>query len=224
MTYSLLVNEIFNSIDGEGIRTGLPVTFIRLAGCNLNCKYCDTTYAQQINDGIEWTIQQVINKIEYKAITLTGGEPLTQRQGVIALLHALNNRGDYQVNIETNGSIDISPFVIPVRAGGGFFTLDYKCLCSGETGKMLESNYALLDSNDVLKFVVGCEQDIELVDTFITNHSNLKCHLFISPCFGQIDNEYLVSQVMELQKRHNKDIRFQLQLHKIIWDPERRGV
>lgn len=221
---SLNVVEIFHSIEGEGIRTGMPVTFIRLAGCNLRCSYCDTKYAQNVTDGQLMSVDDIVHKVRFKAVTITGGEPLLHKEGVIQLIDKLNKTGHY-INIETNGSIDIMPFVFAVRAGRGFFTVDYKCPSSEMEPAMCESNFETMDENDVLKFVVSNDNDIGVIRKFLTLHSSFKSTIFVSPCFGQISLEHLVTEVKLLKLKFPKfDIRFQLQLHKIVWNPEERGV
>jgi 7-carboxy-7-deazaguanine synthase len=221
---SLNVVEIFHSIEGEGIRTGMPVTFIRLAGCNLKCHYCDTQYAQKCTDGELMTIDEIVNKVRFGAVTITGGEPLLHQGPVIELIEKLNNTGHY-VNIETNGSVDILPFIFAVRGGRGFFTVDYKCPCSGMEDSMLDSNFIAMDENDVLKFVVASDEDISCIRHFLTKYPNFKSTIFISPCFGQINLEHLVTEVKLLKLKFPRfDIRFQVQLHKIVWSPEERGV
>lgn len=221
---SLNVVEIFDSIEGEGIRTGMPVTFIRLAGCNLNCNYCDTKYAQNSTDGELISIDDIVKKVRYKAVTITGGEPLLHEQPVIDLINKLNEEGHY-INIETNGSIDILPFVLPVRAGSGFFTVDYKCPCSGMEDKMVSNNFVLMDESDVLKFVVANTEDLATIRKFLTNYPSFKGVIYISPCFGLIDLQKLVDEVKLLKLKYPRfDIRFQVQLHKIVWDSEERGV
>ena len=221
---SLAVVEIFDSIEGEGIRTGMPVTFIRLAGCNLRCSYCDTKYAQKETDGELIAVDDIIKKVNYSAVTITGGEPLLHYQSVIELINKLNVSGHY-VNIETNGSINILPFIFAVRSGRGFFTVDYKCPCSGMQSKMSETNFDFMDENDVLKFVVAHNQDLETVKDFLERHQNFKGTIFISPCFNTIPLPQLADKVKMMKKIYPKlDIRLQVQLHKIIWDPEKRGV
>lgn len=221
---SLNVVEIFDSIEGEGIRTGMPVTFIRLAGCNLRCSYCDTCYAQKETDGDLMSIDDIVKKVNYSAVTITGGEPLLHQQSVIELINKLNFSGHY-VNIETNGSIDIMPFIFAVRAGRGFFTVDYKCPCSGMEAQMVETNFGVMDESDVLKFVVATSEDLVAVRHFLNFHQGFKGIIFISPCFGTIPLPELVNEVKLLKKLHPKfDIRFQVQLHKIVWSPEERGV
>lgn len=220
---SLNVVEIFDSIDGEGIRTGMPVTFIRLAGCNLRCSYCDTTYAQCSTDGQLMTIEDIVSKVNFKAVTITGGEPLLHHN-CMDLINKLNEKGHY-VNIETNGSINILPFLFVVRSGQGFFTVDYKCPCSGQEECMSPSTFDLMDENDILKFVVAGQEDLSAVRKFLTTHPNFKSTIFLSPCYGTIEWAELVEEVKLLKTKFPRfDIRFQIQLHKLVWSPEERGV
>ena len=221
---SLNVVEIFHSIEGEGIRTGMPVTFIRLAGCNLRCSYCDTTYAQKVTDGQLMSIDDIVDKVRFQAVTITGGEPLLHTDCVKELIDKLNKTGHY-INIETNGSIDIMPFVFAVRAGRGFFTVDYKCPSSGMEHEMCESNFQTMDENDVLKFVVSDDNDISVIRQFLIHHTSFKGTIFVSPCFGKVSLEHLVTEVKLLKLKYPKfDIRFQVQLHKIIYPVDMRGV
>lgn len=221
---SLNVVEIFHSIEGEGIRTGMPVTFIRLAGCNLRCSYCDTCYAQNETDGNLMSIDDIVSKVRFKAVTITGGEPLLHEDCVIALINKLNETGHY-VNIETNGSINIMPFVLAVRAGRGFFTVDYKCPSSGMNSEMCDETFLAMDENDVLKFVVSDDSDISVIRQFLIHHTSFKGTIYVSPCFGKISLEHLVTEVKLLQLKFPKfDIRFQVQLHKIVYPVDMRGV
>lgn len=124
------VVEIFKSIDGEGKRAGLPTTFIRLYGCNLNCSYCDTRYGCEDSNYTTMSLDEIIDKVEdlgVSCVTLTGGEPLLQTD--VKVLIELLNRMNYDVNIETNGSIDFQPFVKGLNHV--FVTMDYKCPISG---------------------------------------------------------------------------------------------
>ena len=218
------VVEIFKSIDGEGIRAGFPVTFIRLFGCNLACNYCDSTYATGNSpvtppeDG-KWyedmdvdDILDEVFKLGCKRITLTGGEPLIH-DDVDVLISRLCQEG-YEINIETNGSILIYKY----RQSNVFFTLDYKCPCSGMECEMDRRNLKLLRSQDVLKFVVATKQDLDRALT-VSNYTSAQ--VFISPVFGKIQPVEIVEYMLE----HNmQDARVQVQLHKIIWDPNKRGV
>lgn len=221
---SLGVVEIFDSIEGEGIRTGMPVTFIRLAGCNLRCQYCDTHYAQKETDGQLMSIDDIVAKVNFEGVTITGGEPLLHQSNVVELIEKLNTTGHY-INIETNGSVDILPFIVPVRAGRGFFTVDYKCPCSGMESQMKESNFRTMDENDVLKFVVAGMDDIVAIRSFLNNHQGFKSNIYVSPCYNTIPLPQLVDEVKFLKRLHPKfDIRFQVQLHKIVYPIDMRGV
>ena len=209
------VVEIFKSIDGEGIRVGYPVTFIRLAGCNLRCNYCDTKYSYENEKFTEMTPQEIYNRV-YKLggrrITLTGGEPLIHKD-VKVLVDLLIDKG-YEVNIETNGSVDITLFLDKHT----IITMDYKCAGSGMEDKMLLDNISKLRKLDVLKFVVSDDNDLDTVQRI---YQNTKATVYISPVFGRIEPKQIVEYMLE----HNmENCRVQVQLHKIIWNPEERGV
>jgi len=214
----MLVNEIFSSIEGEGIRTGYPATFIRLYGCNLNCSYCDTRYSCEGHDGTEMNVSEVIEKAKeagVKKITLTGGEPLIHKN-VEELVDELVNEG-FEVNIETNGSVDIYPYT---KKENVIITMDYKLISSGMNDKMNERNFKYLRPQDVLKFVVGNKQDLDVMKEILEVHKP-NCNIFVSPVFEQIEPVEIVDYIKENKLN---DCRVQLQLHKIIWDPEERGV
>ena len=152
------VNEIFGSIDGEGVRTGYLTTFIRLNGCNLRCSYCDTGYAlkvQEPNMSLD-EIMEKVHEIGFNRITLTGGEPLIHPN--VKLLVENLAFGGYEVNIETNGAVALPEFT---ELPGVFVTMDWKCPSSGENKSMVKSNLAKLTMLDVLKFVVGTQEDLE---------------------------------------------------------------
>ena len=218
------VVEIFNSIDGEGTRTGMLATFIRLYGCNLNCSYCDTRYATEKNDYKVMSVEGILEALRdikaYRSITLTGGEPLIH-PGVDKLIMRLVEEG-YWVNVETNGTIvpqfrkPDMPHYIPQL----FYTMDYKLSGSGQKEKMSMSAINSLDSIDVLKFVVGSTEDMEEALEVMETMTSRPC-IYFSPVFGQIDPK----QIVEFMQIHRMDTaRVQLQLHKIIWNPEERGV
>ena len=218
------VCEIFRSIEGEGLRTGLPAVFIRLHGCNLRCSYCDSMYAVEGSDYKQMSVTQILDAIkEYSGIThvtLTGGEPLIH-QDVEELLRQLSGNG-YRVNIETNGTVPCK-WHFP----GLFYTMDWKCKSSGMTAKMKMENLETLGSNDVLKFVVGTIEDLKETENVVKSLAEKKSdmpHLFISPVFGNLSNEEIVNWLLNSNIMVKNNVRFQVQLHKIIWDPERRGV
>lgn len=216
----MIVNEIFSSIDGEGLRTGELATFIRLAGCNMRCSYCDSLYALDGNDGKELKINEIIQEVEkYKNqnITLTGGEPLIHKK-VDLLIDELINKG-YKVNIETNGSIPIDKYL-----NRCLITMDYKAPSSLMEKKMLLSNIEKLTDNDVLKFVIK-ESDFDTVEKIIKSY-NIKSYIYISPIFGEIEPDKIVEFMKEMSERgvNMEKVRVQVQLHKIIWDPNMKGV
>lgn len=216
----MLVNEIFPSIEGEGLWAGVPTTFIRLYGCNLHCSYCDTRYACDggKDEFAHLSIDDILEVVEVfgnKHITLTGGEPLLQKD-VYSLVKELIHRG-YHVNIETNGSQAV---VLYTHYNDITVTMDYKSISSGENEKMLLSNLYALRSQDVLKFVVGTLEDLEDMRKVIEKYP-LVCHIFISPVFGQIDPKDIVDYMLQ----HNlQNCRLQLQMHKFIFPIDARGV
>lgn len=216
----MIVNEIFSSIDGEGLRTGELATFIRLAGCNMKCSYCDTLYALNPNDGENMTIDEIIEKVDkigIKNITLTGGEPLIHNN-VDSLIDELLKR-EYKVNIETNGSVNIERYI-----GKCLITMDYKTPSSLMEKKMMLSNIEKLLENDVLKFVVN-KSDLYTVEQIMNNYK-IKSYIYISPIFGEIEPKEIVEFMKEMNRRgvNMNKVRTQIQLHKVIWNPNMKGV
>lgn len=219
----MIVNEIFGSIDGEGLRTGELATFIRLAGCNVRCSYCDTEYALKINQGTKMTVNQILEKVKkigYKNITLTGGEPLIHKD-VAVLINKLAVEG-YNVNIETNGTQDIDLYTDYQNV---FITMDYKTISSGVNNKMNVSRLETLRECDVLKFVIGSEEDIKDIKQLLQT-ANIKSYIYFSPVFEKVQPSRLVDFLKELHDTgiRTDKTRVQVQLHKIIWKPNKRGV
>lgn len=213
------VIEIFDSIDGEGIFTGCLATFIRLGGCNMRCSYCDTGYALNAKDGVEMSIDDIVCRaklIGNTHITLTGGEPLIN-QDSLRLVSALCDAG-FIVNIETNGSVDVTLF----QNDKTVITMDYKTISSGENKKMSIDRINTLRKCDVLKIV--CEESDFGDITAMLLKIKTEATVFISPVFGKIEPKSLVSFAKKLRNCGLKNIRVQVQLHKIIWNPEERGV
>lgn len=212
------VVEIFRSIDGEGKRAGLPTTFIRLHGCNLNCSYCDSRYACVGEEYKEMTPNEIVKAaldLGINAITLTGGGPLIH-QDVNILLEKLNHFG-FDVNVETNGSQSISTHRFP----GVWFTVDYKCPTSKMTDEMNADLFEnQLRGHDVLKFVVGSDEDMHTALEVIEKYRPRCSAIYFSPVFG-FDAKRIVEFMME-HKLFNCKV--QLQLHKYIWDKDMRGV
>ena len=160
------VTEIFKSIDGEGKRAGLPTTFVRLAGCNLRCKYCDTSYSFDTSCAKELSVDHIIEECKdlgVSSITLTGGEPLVHPH-ITTLLAEMNKSHLFDINVETNGTIDPSKYH---ELEDVWFTVDYKCPSSGEQSKMNPKSFETLRDKDVLKFVVGSDEDLECAKQII---------------------------------------------------------
>lgn len=217
------VVEQFDSINGEGQRAGELAHFVRFAGCNLSCSFCDTMWANASDAPYklmsEEEIYRDIKESGIRNVTLTGGEPLLQKN-IGRLLRMLNQDGELAVEIETNGSVDIGPFM--EYANHLYFTLDYKLPGSGMEGQMLTENYQYLRLQDTVKFVCGSREDLERALDIIKTYSlSEKCKVYLSPVFGRIEPSEMVD-FMLAQGLGN--VRLQLQLHKFIWDPDKRGV
>lgn len=210
MKNKLKVNEIFDSIDGEGKRTGELATFIRLTGCNLRCSYCDTTYA--FDEGNERDVADIAGSVTYPNVTITGGEPLCQ--DIHGLIESLNG---HDINIETNGSVAIGPYM---KYENVFFTIDYKCGSSGMSQAMEMKNFTMLRPRDVLKFVVGSREALQEARK-VTETYRPACAVYVSPVWGEIEP----ADIVDFMKEYTlTQWTVQVQLHKIIWDPAARGV
>lgn len=223
---SFFVNEIFASINGEGTLSGELAIFLRLSGCNLKCSYCDTKYAQEPKSGYEMTIDEIVEKISeykgYKNITITGGEPLF-RKNIQELLATLAELG-YILNIETNGSIDLIPYLDKEYSKNIIFCCDYKLPSSFEEHKMCLSNISKLRANDVLKFVIGSKEDLIKVLSIIQQYKP-SSYIYLSAVFGKITPREIVEEALTWAPiADTSKLRVQLQLHKFIWGPEMRGV
>lgn len=216
------VVEIFQSIDGEAFNAGGITNFIRLSDCNLRCNYCDTIYGQNLSDGEEMSIDDILKKLDknIKRVTLTGGEPLLHRNNAYTLLNELL-KYKYIVSVETNGSIDISDFKADFKDVS--FIVDYKSKSSLMNKHMQIRNFNILKKNDCVKFVVKNISDLQDMEEVYKNTklSENKIPIFVSPVFGEIE---LVEIVNFLKTRKLNDIRLQIQLHKIIWNPKTKGV
>lgn len=217
------VAEIFTSINGEGTRAGQTAVFVRFTGCNLNCSYCDTKWANEPNAEYKlMTDREILSRIKetgIKNVTLTGGEPLL-REGIHELLEEIVKDGFLQAEIETNGSIDLKPFCdIENRPS---FTMDYKLPSSGMEKHMCLENFEILEKKDTVKFVSGSIEDLKKALEIIRKYDlSRRCHVYISPVFGSIEPAKIVDFMVENKLN---DVNLQLQLHKFIWDPNMRGV
>lgn len=215
----MLINEIFQSINGEGQFCGYPTIFIRTFGCGLRCSYCDTMYAVKGRDFTEIPIDQIVDKVKSfncKRVTFTGGEPLLQKDA-LDLINKLIEE-DYIVEVETNGAVDLTTYLNGKYTNSLFMTMDWKCPSSGMLNKMNKNNLSLLRSSDVVKCVVGSQEDLDEMKNIA--HKTI-AQIFVSPVFGEIDPKDIVQYVLD---NNLNTVRVQLQLHKFIWPPEMRGV
>ena len=245
------VIEIFASIDGEGSRQGLLTTFLRLHDCNIRCSYCDTTYSYGIDSIFtEMTASEVANVIESLGnhrITITGGEPLLQEAAVVELIDELNRRKAetmqdntsgqagstciididkfdkremlndslYDFNIETNGTI-----IPSFHRDNVWFTYDYKTPSSLAEESMNVDIFKVATERDLIKFVVGSPEDLDCMRRIIEQYPTV-AQIYVSPVWGQIEAVLII----DYMKAYNlQNVRFQLQIHKFVWDPDAKGV
>lgn len=219
---SFKVVEIFESINGEGMRAGELAVFVRMKGCNLSCNYCDTMWANKPDcEFEEMTAEQIVDRVKksgIKNVTLTGGEPLLQKDAD-KLLEAFSSEKDIRVEIETNGSIDLKLFL---KFENVSFTMDYKLPESDMEKYMNTDNFKILRKKDTLKFVASSVNDLKKAKEIIEKYELIgKVNIIFSPVFGKIE---LTDIVDFLKDNKLNDVRMQLQMHKFIWDPEERGV
>ena len=214
---SLKVNEIFYSIQGEGSYTGYPCIFIRLAGCNLRCRWCDTSYS--FYEGVRQPFEEILQTVAgYPGtlIELTGGEPLLQDQ--IYLFFKILHRRNYRVLLETSGSVSIKkiPWFVHI-------VMDLKPPASGEGSKSLLENLHLLKDSDDLKFVIQNENDFNWVENICRDYKNdihrLNKPPIVQPVFGELP----LADVSDLLKNSPLRFRLGIQLHKYIYPDVRKG-
>ncbi len=211
------VTEVFFSIQGEGTRAGLPCVFVRTTGCDLRCRWCDTSYA--FHGGRRASVSELVAEVARhpsRLVCLTGGEPLLQKE-LPALAEALLQRG-YEVTVETHGQLDWSHLPAEVVK-----IVDVKSPGSGEVAT--EAHLARLDSlshRDELKFVLADEADFRWAEALIRARrlEGRFAALLLSPVTATLPADRLVALLLET----GLDARLQLQLHKLIWSPESRGV
>lgn len=211
------VCEIFFSLQGESTFAGLPCVFVRLSGCNLDCSYCDTLFAKTESTTLSRdTILEKIRSYRCSLVEITGGEPLIQTDTVPLISFLIEN--GYTVLLETNGSMSIQPV-----AGECMKIMDVKCPSSGEAHRNLAENLPLLSDFDEIKFVVGDREDYEYARSFILDKKTAripKKQIHLSPVFNRLDPKKLASWILA----DRLEARLSLQLHKIIWNSEQRGV
>ena len=207
-TVSLKVSEIFHSLQGEASRAGLPTVFVRLTGCPLRCVWCDTEHA--FSGGERLTLEEILARVArhpVRQVCVTGGEPLAQKN-CLPLLAALCDAG-YDVCLETSGAFDVAPVDARVAR-----IVDLKAPGSGESAKNLWSNLAHLNASDEIKFVLKDRADYEWArETIAAHRLDALCPLLVSPVQGEIDPTTLAEWILE----DHLPVRFQLQLHKLLW-------
>jgi 7-carboxy-7-deazaguanine synthase len=206
---SLRITEIFYSLQGESNTVGLPTVFIRLTGCPLRCVYCDTAYA--FSGGKKIEISEIIAQVEQygtRYVTITGGEPLVQ-PACLELMTQLLDKG-YFVSLETSGALDMS--LVDSRV---VKVMDLKTPGSGELSKNLYQNIHHLNYKDQVKFVIGNDEDYDWSKAAITEYELPgRCEILFSPVMGQQDPTELAEKILQ----DRLPVRFQIQLHKLLWD------
>ena len=209
--------ESFTSLQGESTHAGRICFFIRLAGCNLDCNYCDTRYGRSFGAGEPASVDELVRRAQEsgtKLVEITGGEPLATPE-TPELCRRLLERG-FEVLMETNGSVDLSAVPRGVRR-----IIDWKTPFSGESGKMLDGNFLNLRPGDEVKFVIAGRNDydaaLEVIRRFrIPEHATI----LFAPVFGEIEPRTLVEWMLA----DRVPARLNLQLHKVIWNPDAEGV
>lgn len=209
MSKTLRITEIFYSLQGEARTMGLPTVFVRLTGCPLRCVYCDTAYA--FSGGLTYQLQDVLNEVANygsRHVCVTGGEPLAQKN-CIGLLDALCDAG-YQVSLETSGAMDVSEVDTRVSK-----VLDLKTPASGELERNLYSNLELLQLHDQVKFVICDEADYEWAKLMLDQHNLAERagDVLFSPVHETMSPTTLADWII----RDRLPVRFQFQLHKLLW-------
>jgi 7-carboxy-7-deazaguanine synthase len=213
----LIVSEIFFSLEGETSFVGLPMVFVRLAGCNLACNWCDTEHARIAGENdLKLSVADIIGRInEYstKYVCLTGGEPLLQ-PGSIELAEKIVHGGSTLL-VETNGTLPIKDLPRQAR-----IILDVKCPSSGEHAKDCEDNFSIIDFKDEVKFIIADRQDYEYAIDFCQNRSLFDVtNISFGPAFGKLPQktlaEWIISDALV--------VRYNAGLHRTIWGPKTRG-
>ena len=206
---SLRITEIFYSLQGESNTVGIPTVFIRLTGCPLRCTYCDTAYA--FTGGEKITIADIVKQTAAygtQYVTVTGGEPLAQ-VACVDLIKELLDTG-FVVSLETSGALDVSK--VDKRT---VKVLDFKTPSSGEQSKNLYQNINFLTAQDQIKFVIGNDEDYEWSKALVEEYKlNERCEILFSPVMGIQNPTELAEKIL----RDKLQVRFQIQLHKLLWD------
>lgn len=209
------VTEIFHSIQGESSFAGRPCVFVRLTGCPLRCSWCDSEYT--FHGGVHMALDEVLARVRgygCPLVEVTGGEPLHQPEALTLLSHLCQE--GYEVLVETSGALDIAG--VDRRA---HIVMDVKCPGSGMADRMRWENVALLGAKDEAKFVIKDRADYDWARDFVRQHDLARrCTVLFGPVFAELDPRDLAEWILA----DGLPVRFQLQLHKYVWDPHMRGV
>ncbi|WP_304458723.1 7-carboxy-7-deazaguanine synthase QueE [Alicyclobacillus sendaiensis] len=227
---SLPMVEIFETVEGEGTRAGFPTTFVRVFHCNLRCTWCDTPYSYAPErPAFHATIREIAERVRgfgWPSVCLTGGEPLIHRHKSQLLIEAIADIPAVRdVHIETNGAIDVRPFVRFRDASARLcevvrFIVDYKLPASGEERHMVAEHLTALSERDEVKFVIADERDFARALEVMATHPT-RATVLMSPVWETMPPRDLVALIL---KHRLRDVKLNLQLHKVIWDPNARGV
>jgi len=216
----IILNEEFYSIQGEGYTSGVPSVFVRLHGCNLSCHWCDTKYACNDSEYISIDVDTLISKVcsykNHSHICITGGEPMLQKDALVEFINKLSSYRKIQnILIQTNGTLDIRPFLLPKV----LISMDYKLESSGYLNKIYDLNLSSLREQDELKFVVADHRDFDISLDVQSKH-NIHAKIVYSPVYPIMQYDALASMILE----SNIHCKLSLQIHKHIWPHIDRGV
>ncbi|GLG00258.1 7-carboxy-7-deazaguanine synthase [Alicyclobacillus hesperidum subsp. aegles] len=222
--------EIFETVEGEGTRAGYPTVFVRVFHCNLRCTWCDTPYSYApAKPEFEASIGEIVDRVDqfgWHQVCLTGGEPLIHRHKSQLLIDAIASLPQIEdLHVETNGAIDVRPFAAlreqsPELAAKLRFIVDYKLPSSGEQAQMVHEHLAALSDRDEVKFVIADDHDFDTAVSVLAAYPT-KAQVLFSPVWESMPPRELVNRI--LQHRLSR-VKLNLQIHKVIWDPNQRGV
>lgn len=219
----LCVSEIFESIDGEGYHAGKATVFFRTVGCNLRCSWCDSKYTFHEEETSKWySVFDAMEKVRsfgIKHITITGGEPLLEenKEWMTSFIEDLLLE-EFTVDIETNGAVNLLYWKEKFKMDDVIFIMDWKAPTSRMNQFMIKENLSYLDESDIIKIVVT-DDDFDEVEKILS--SDTWAQIYISPVFGQVT----MNKIPEFVLKHKEEnIKCQIQLHKIFWEPDKRGV